>query len=408
MKAKHFSKNISAVKMSPIVKISELVREKAVTFKKSHGEDFVFFQRGEIGFPTPEYIGSALSKAVKDGHTRYPKSGGEPVLKEAIVRKLERVNGATGLGPENVLVTYGGQEALQLSFKLFEGGKGAGFGPCWSCVLENFVPYNDIDFQLVPLRRDFSVDWVALEDTLKTVDFFYLNSPQNPTGKVFTEAEVYKISDLCKKYGAYLISDEAYERIVYDGGSHFSSTAIDEPHIISCFTFSKAYAMTGWRVGYVVCRDPKIIQLGRLGDYSQTAGVVTFVQHAAAAALNDTVAEQKAISKMMEIYQWRRDLLFNQLNQLPGINVRKPEGAFYFFPDFSQVIPTGLSPERRSKFIFELLMSHGVAVVYGACFGAHFDTNVRISFSAADGRQIMSGVERIKTAMGGIGWKASA
>lgn len=408
IKSNRFSKNISAVKMSPIVKISELVKDKAQSFREEHGEDFVFFQRGEIGFSTPEYISGALTRALKEGHTRYPRSGGEPVLKEAIIRKLERVNGAKGIQPENVLVTYGGQEALQLSFKLFEGGKGAGFGPCWSCVLENFVPYNDIEFQMVPLRRDFSVDWRALEAVLKTVDFFYLNSPQNPTGKVFSEAEVYKISDMCKQFGVYLISDEAYERIVYDGKSHFSASAINEPHIISCFTFSKAYAMTGWRVGYVVCRDPKVVQLGRLGDYSQTAGVVTFVQHAAAAALNEVAAEQAAISKMMEVYQWRRDLLFNQLNSIEGLEVKKPEGAFYFFPNFDSMIPKGLDKKHREKYIFELLLSHGVAVVYGSCFGQHFDSHVRISFSATDGKQIMRGVERIKTATGGKAWRASA
>ncbi|MEM0999408.1 MAG: aminotransferase class I/II-fold pyridoxal phosphate-dependent enzyme [Bacteroidota bacterium] len=408
MNPKQFSKNISAVKLSPIVKISELVREKAPGYRASTGQDFIYFQRGEIGFNTPEYIIEAAARALREGHTRYPKSGGEPVLKEAIIGKLARLNDAHGLRPENVFVTYGGQEALQLSFKLFEGGKGAGFSPCWSCVLENFVPYNDIEFTLIPLKSDFSVDWTQLETVLRRVDFFYFNNPQNPTGKVFSEAEVRKIAELCGRHGVYLIADEAYERVTFDGRTHFSAASLEQDFIITCFTFSKAYAMTGWRVGYVVCRDPQIIQLGRLGDYSQTAGVVTFVQHAAAYALNEAEEEARVFSEMMAIYDERRALLIKLLGKLDRITVEKPQGAFYVFPDFSALIPSAMPFEERKTYIFEHLLSHGVAVVYGACFGRHFVNNVRISFSTSNLEQIRTGVARIQLAIEALRSKACA
>ena len=395
----NFSKNISAVKLSPIVKITEMVRERSGAYKQETGEDFVFFQRGEIGFKTPSYIVNAVTKALEEGHTRYPKSGGELVLRSAIARKLERLNGASGLGPENVLVTYGGTEALQISFKLFEGKKGAGFGPCWTSILLNIVPINDIEFKLLPLNTDFSINWIELENTLKQVDFFYLNNPQNPTGKVFSKEEVMRISELCEKHGAYLISDEAYERIVYDGREHFSAASIKKPHIISCFTFSKAYAMTGWRIGYVVCHDPATIAVAKLGEHSQTAGVVTFIQHAAAYALDSVEEEQAAFWSMMKSYQERRNLIYDQLKNIPGVKLNRPEGAFYLFPDFSELIPKGLSRDAHQKYIFELLLSHGVAVVYGACFGSGFDNHVRISFSATDLGQISSGTQRIQQAI---------
>lgn len=398
--SKPFSDALLNLKMSPIVTISEQARQEAAQFKALTGKDFIYYQRGEIDFPTPDYITEAAKRALDAGLTKYPKSGGEPVLKNALVEKMARVNDAHNLTADHIVITYGGQEALELAFKLFEGRPGAGFAPCWSCVLENMVPYNRIDFREVPLNEDFSVNWDLLEDQLKQVAFFYLNTPQNPTGKVFSKAEITGISDLCEKYGVYLIGDEAYERIILEEGSYFSPAAIEKPHIISCYTFSKTYAMTGWRVGYIVCRDTKINQLIRLGNYSQTAGVVTFLQYAAAEAVLNVEAETEALTPMIEAYKRRRDLLFTELSKLPGIQVTKPEGAFYFFPNFTALIPAHLTGKERQHYVFEKLMAEGVAVVYGSCFGQYFTDNVRISYSCTDEAQILDSIERIKRAFG--------
>lgn len=384
--------------MSPIVSISEQVRQKAPGFKRETGQDFIYFQRGEIDFQTPDYIVQAAKRSMFAGRTKYPQSGGEPGLKEAIIEKMEQYNKADGLDPENVLVTYGGQEALQLAFKLFEGKKGAGFSPCWSCTLENFVPYNQVEFIEVPLNKDFSVQWEKLQDALKEVAFFYLNTPQNPTGKVFTKEEVLRISELCERFGVYLISDEAYERIVFDNLQYFSPASIQKPHIISCFTMSKAYAMTGWRIGYLICRDERIVNMLRLGDYSQTAGVVTFVQDAAAEALRNLDSEIQALTPMLNAYEERRDRLYELLNAIDGLKVEKPQGAFYFFPDCSALIPPGLSWQQQKLYIFNLLMDAGVAVVYGACFGNDFVNNIRISYSATNLEQIETGIARMQSA----------
>ncbi|MDH3198922.1 MAG: hypothetical protein OEO21_11855, partial [Candidatus Krumholzibacteria bacterium] len=142
--------------MSPIVSISEEARGRAAEFERA-GKRFVFFQRGEIDLPTPSYIVGALQEGLARGLTKYPKSGGEDFFKDAVIGKLRRDHGVTDVEREHVVATYGGQEGLELSFKLF--ARGAGFSPTWSCALENFVPYAGIDFAEVPLNADFAVDY---------------------------------------------------------------------------------------------------------------------------------------------------------------------------------------------------------------------------------------------------------
>ena len=395
-----FSDALTNIRMSPIVSISEEVRKRSPQFTESTGKKFVLFQRGEIDFPTPAYVVDAAKRALDKGLTKYPKSGGEDGFKDAIVAKLHDFNHAEGLTRDNIVVTYGGQEALELSFKLFAGRKGAGFAPTWSCALENFVPFAGIDFIEVPLRADFSVDMALLEKVVPEIAFFYLNTPQNPTGKLFTEEEVRTIVDLCARHGVYVISDEAYERIVYDGRKHFSPLSLPHDNIIGAYTLSKTYAMTGWRLGYLATRSKRIIELIRLGNYTQTAGVVTFLQQAGREALENRAEQDKAVAAMVAEFQGRRDALYDGLRSIKGVRVDKPHGAFYFFPDFSDLIPAGLEPRERSMYVYNKLMDRGVATVYGACFGKHFASNIRFSFSMTPAAEIKEGICRIKEVFG--------
>lgn len=389
-----FSTSMEHVRMSPIVSISELVRTKAIDFKQRTGKDFILFQRGEVDFPTPQYIKDAAKKALDENKTKYPLSGGETPFKEAILRKLHDINNASGLSLSHIVATYAGQEALQLSFNLFRGERGAGFSPCWSCALENFAPYTDVDFIGVPLRDDFSIDWARLEKTVKSgIRFFYFNSPHNPTGKVFTEEETRRITEMCHKNGVYLLADEAYERIVYDG-KHFSAAAIDLENIISCFTLSKTYAMTGWRLGYLVTRHPRIPSLVKLGNYSQTAGVTTFLQYAGKEALDNRAEDAKAVTAMVVEFKRRRDALYEGLCSI-GIDVQKPDGAFYMFPNFQK-----LNPGKGDKYIFDLLIENGIATVYGSCFGKGFDDHVRLSFSTTPVPVIEEALHRFRGLFG--------
>jgi aspartate aminotransferase len=389
------------IRLSPIVSISEEVRRKAPDFTAATGKEFILFQRGEIDFGTPQYIIDAAKKALDKGFTKYPKSGGEDILKDAIIHKLQSYNKVDGLKRENIVCTYGGQEALELAFRLFYGKKGAGFAPTWSCVLENFVPYTAVDFIEVPLEPDFSVNFEKLDATLRDCAFFYLNSPQNPTGKLFTRDEVEKIVEICRRYGVYLISDEAYEHIVYDGNVHYSPLSFPYEKTIGAFTFSKTYAMTGWRLGYLVTRDPAIAKIFTLADYTQTAGVVTFLQHAGAEALMNTAAGKEFLGKVAAEYQKRRDMLLEGLRAIPGIRVEKPEGAFYLFPNFTELIPSSLKGRDRDLFIFNKLMERGVATVHGSCFGKFFGDNLRFSFSMTPTDKIREGLNRIYEALAG-------
>jgi aspartate aminotransferase len=384
------------VRLSPIVAISEEVRKRSPQFTQETGKPFILFQRGEIDYPTPQFIIDAAKRALDGGFTKYPKSGGEDVLKDAILKKLREYNKADGLSRENIVCTYGGQEALQLAFTLFAGKRGAGFAPCWSCVLENFVPYAGVDFVEVPLEHDFSINTERLEAVLKDVSFFYLNSPHNPTGKLFSEEEIRTVVDLCTRHNVYVISDEAYERIVYEGRKFFSPTSLLQENILGAFTFSKSYSMTGWRLGYLVACDKQIAKLIRLGDYTQTAGVVTFLQHAGREALENSDAADKTLTEMRADYERRRDALFAGLSSIPGVEVTKPHGGFYMFPDFSQHIPKDLDKERRSRYMYEKLMDAGVATVYGSCFGHHFADNIRFSFSTTPLPAIEEGLGRIR------------
>ncbi|MHB9039071.1 MAG: pyridoxal phosphate-dependent aminotransferase [Melioribacteraceae bacterium] len=392
-----FSENLHNIRMSPIVSISEEVRKKATEYKSATGKDFILFQRGEIDFNTPQFIIDAAKRALDKGFTKYPKSGGEDIFKDAIIYKLDYSNHAKGFDRENIVCTDGGQEALELSFKLFEGKKGVGFAPCWSCVLENFVPYCATNFKQVPLEPDFSIDYDRLDKELEGAAFFYLNTPQNPTGKLFTKEEVTAIAELCLKHGAFLISDVAYEAIVFDNAKHFSPTSLEYDNIISTFTLSKSYAMTGWRLGYLVTRNKEITKILKLGNYTQTAGVTTFLQHAAAEALSNKTESEKAIANMVTEFQKRRDVFYDGLTKIEGMKVTKPAGGFYLFPNFSSFIPANLNTNDRKVYIYNLLFKEGVASVYGSCFGDYFIDNVRFSFSTTPISIIEEGLERMKT-----------
>lgn len=391
-----FNPEIENIRMSPIVTISEEVRKKSPIFKEKTGKEFILFQRGEIDFPTPEYIRNAAKKALDDGFTKYPKSGGENALKEAILRKLEKFNKAKNLNVDNIVCTYGGQEALELSFKLFNGKKGAGFAPTWSVILENFIPFSNINFTEIPLRNDFSVDFDAIEKVAKNISFFYLNTPQNPTGKLFTEEEVTKIVEICFKNNVFVISDEAYEKITFEGKKHFSPTSLEYDNIISTFTFSKTYSMTGWRLGYLVTRNKRIPKLLTMGNYTQTAGVTTFIQYAGKEALDNVKAEEIAVTKMVNEFENRRNLLYDGFKSIDGIYITKPDGAFYLFPNFSNFIPNNIKDGERNTYIYNKLLEIGIASVYGACFGHHFNDNIRFSFSTTPSNLIKEGIVRMK------------
>lgn len=388
------------IQISPIVRISEEVRDKRAQFEQSQGKPFLLFQRGEIDFDTPEEIRCAIKTDLDGGKTKYPKAGGEPEPKQSLLEKLSDLNEINRLGPDNLVLTYGGQEALQLSIQLFEGKRMCGFSPIWSVLLENFVPYSGISFQEIPFKQDFSLDSLTLEKTLKETDVFYLNNPHNPTGKVFSREELSEIGGLCKKYGVFIISDEAYEHIIFDQKRHISLASLPElqdyADIITCFTFSKSFAMTGLRLGYAVTRNLTAADLIKKADYTQTAGVTTPVQAAALPAFSSELMSQ--VQQRTNELQQRRDVLYQGLKQISGLEVVKPDGGFYFYPHFTHYIPQELEGKERDWHIYKLFMKNGIAIVPGCCFSkqGHFLDSARLSFSTTPVEKIKEGTERMK------------
>ena len=386
-----FFQPLQNIQISPIVKIAERARQVESAYEQKTGKKFIHLERGELNLPTPQLLINDIKTALEQGKTKYPKSGGELPLKESICRKLQTMNGIDYISSKDIIITAGGQEALNIAFNLFANQKGAGFSPIWSVAVENFVPYANIEFAEVKMNDDFSIDWNELEKVMPTIKFFYFNNPQNPTGKVFTYDEISHIVKLCKKYDVFIISDEAYEDIIFDGKKHVSTMSVDEAkdykNIISAFTFSKPFSATGIRVGYILTQNEVVLKIVNGVQYTHTAGVPTFLQYGLVNFLDVDLNPQHIE------FQQRRDLFYEGLKDIKGMTVAKPEGAFYFYPDVSE----GMK-KYPGKEVLDVLLDHGISVVPGSGFTkhGHFLNNMRISYSAVNQEEISMAVERFK------------
>ncbi len=389
---KRFHPSINRIGLSGIVKISQRARELKLEYEKRTGQPFIFFQRGELDLQMPEYVKQALKDSLDIKiRTNYPKSGGEDILKDAIISYHGELG--TTLSKDNVSVTYGGQGGLQISLSLFRGSKGLSFNPCWSPILQSIGPYTETDFDFVDLyEKDGKMIFNEneLEQKLRGVDVFYFNNPHNPTGKVFSMEEVERIDFLCRKHDVFLLSDEPYRDIVFDGKKHFSVADLKNPDAVTSFTFSKSFAATGLRIGYVVSKDPKIIEAISRVDYTQTAGVHTPTQYAFAEALSNKPEREKWLNSCKEEFQARRDIMYNTLSPILG-NTPKPEGAFYFFPDLRKFFPYSTNVDEE---MLELLLINGVAIVPGSEFGKGNEGRARLSYSGTNRELTRIGSER--------------
>lgn len=393
------SSSFRNIGLSQIVAISEQARVLAPDFESRTNKPFIYFQRGEVGYPAPSFLAEAFAEAFAKGATKYPKSGGEPYFKDAVIKEME-ASGVQGIDRDNIVATYGGQEGLQLVFSMFRGATVAGFTPCWSCMFDNLMPYTDCKFLPVPLNEEdgWSIDWDLLESTIQNADIFYFNSPHNPTGRVFTSGEIVILSHLCARYGVLLVCDDAYKELIYDNGTigHYSplyDRAFE--NIVVVNTFSKSLAATGLRIGYAVSRRKDLIERMTLGDYSQTAGVSTPTQYAVSKALVHP-DRKKWLATFKTEMESRANVLAENLDLVFMSGQKKPQGAFYLFCP----VPSTL----REEHFVSRLMSAGIAVVPGSAFGT--EGYVRLSFSTLSSAMVEKGAKRFsevyKNAMGGL------
>jgi aspartate aminotransferase len=371
--------------VAPSMTLAIAAKAKAL---KADGVDICSFSAGEPDFDTPDHIKAAAEQALTQGKTRYGPAAGEPQLKAAIARKLQ-IDNNLNFSPEQIIVTNGGKQSLyNLMQVLIDPGDEVIIpAPYWLSYPDMVRLAGGMPVILpTTAATNFKISAEQLRSAITPrTKLFVLNSPSNPTGMVYTPQEVRALAQVIVEEDILVVSDEIYEKILYDDLEHLSigsiGPAIFERTIISN-GFAKAYSMTGWRIGYLAGPMPLIKAATTLQSQS-TSNVCTFAQYGAIAALE---APQACVETMRQAFAQRREILFDGLNQIPGLTCTKPDGAFYMFVNISKL---GLG---SSEFCNQLLDRHQVAVVPGIAFGA--DDSIRLSY-ATDVGTIEKGLERL-------------
>ncbi|WP_413200696.1 pyridoxal phosphate-dependent aminotransferase [Nostoc piscinale] len=375
---------VSQVK--PSLTLAIAAKAKAM---KAEGIDVCSFSAGEPDFDTPAHIKAAAAKALAEGKTKYGPAPGEPKLREAIAQKLKSDNGLD-YKAENVIVTNGGKHSLyNLILSLIDPGDEVIIpAPYWLSYPEMVTLAGGVS---VIVNTDASTGYKITPEQLRQAitpktKLFVLNSPSNPTGMVYTPEEIKALAQVIVDADIYVVSDEIYEKILYDGAEHISIGSLGKEIFERTFIsngFAKAYSMTGWRLGYLA-GPVEIIKAANSIQGHSTSNVCTFAQYGAIAALEES---QDCVAEMLQAFTKRRQVMLERINAIPGLYCPKPDGAFYLFPDISK---TGL---KSLEFCDALIEEHQVAVIPGIAFGA--DNNIRLSY-ATDLATIEKGLDRLE------------
>lgn len=361
---------LTEVGFSDIVKLRNRVMQL-----REQGATVYQFEGGEPFMPTPDAIKEAMTRALAENKTRYAPSSGIPELREAIGEKL-RTRNQIPAQTKDVIVVNGGMQALFGAFQsvVNPDDEVLLFSPYWTPI-KDLVAHCQGHSVLVPTheaRENGFAQTLARYATERTKAIYY-NTPQNPNGVVLTPDEAKAVATFVQERDLVVIADEAYEDLIYDG-EHFSIASLDGmlERTITCFTFSKSYAMTGWRLGYAVATEPWMTGLKKAVLYSSN-GVSTPTQWAGVAALN---MDPTLLDQARDEYRKRRDLLLSGLNEL-GLTCASPAGAFYAFPDVSLI-------HRDSREAADILLNRAqVAAVPGIVFGVDGESHLRFSFSTS-------------------------
>ncbi|TRT81328.1 MAG: pyridoxal phosphate-dependent aminotransferase [Microcystis flos-aquae Ma_QC_C_20070823_S18] len=360
---------------------------------KKNGEDVCSFSAGEPDFDTPIHIKAAAKKALDEGKTRYGPAAGEPGLRKAIAEKLLRDN-QLAYNADNIIVTNGGKQSLyNLIMALIEAGDEVIIpAPYWLSYPEMVTLAGGTSVIVnTSLENHYKITPEQLEAAITPkTKLFVLNSPSNPTGIVYTPEEIAALAKIVVEKDILVVSDEIYEKILYDGAIHRSIASfgpeIFQRSIVSN-GFAKAFSMTGWRLGYIAGPVEIVEAMTNIQGHS-TSNVCTFAQYGAIAALE---SPQDCIEEMVKAFSERRQYILERVRAIPGLNCPTPNGAFYVFIDISQ---TGL---KSRDFCQKLLKTQKVAAIPGIAFGA--DDCIRLSY-ATDLKTIEKGFDRIDKFIG--------
>lgn len=393
---KQLSDLVSSIQESKTLAITSLVKKL-----KAEGKNVLSFSAGEPDFPTPGFIKEAAIKAINNNFTSYTPNEGYPDLIKTIIKKFKEDNNLE-FNPENILVSSGAKHSLYniLQAVCNPGDEVIFQSPYWvsypemvklagakSVVIDAGV---ETGYKILPRDLDKAI-------TEKTKVFLF-NSPSNPTGAVYSKKEILALAEILKGKDIFILSDEIYEKILFDGEEHFSIGTIEflKDNSITVNGVSKAYAMTGWRIGYA--GGPKnIIKLARNLQSHSTSNAASISQAAAQAALS---RHSEEINEMVKEFKKRRNYIVSELNKIEGIKCSMPKGAFYVFYDVSSYYGkniNGIDIKDSTSFCNYILSGQNVGLVPGIAFGN--DNCVRMSY-ACSLEQIEDGIRRLHKALG--------
>ena len=376
------SNNLKRIKPSPTIAVTQKAKEL-----KASGKDIIGLGAGEPDFDTPDNIKQAAIKAIKDGDTKYTAVDGTPTLKNAIIKKFKRENNLD-YHIEQITVGTGGKQVIYnaMMATLNNGDEVIIPAPYW-------VSYPDIVLLAggTPIilecneKQGFKIDPKKLEKSItKKTKWLILNSPSNPTGACYSESDIKEIGKILEKHPhIFILSDDIYEHVTYGNFKFFTIAQINnlKERVLTMNGVSKAYSMTGWRIGYAAGPKDIIKAIAKIQSQS-TTNPSSISQAAAVEALN---GEQNFIKERAKSFQERRDFVVSALNAIDGLECLNPDGAFYVFPSCKGLIgkkdSNGKEIKKDTDFVQSLLEHNGIAVVQGSAFG--LEGFFRISYATS-------------------------
>lgn len=372
---------IHSLEESATLGVSKKVRELTAA-----GKDVIGLTLGEPDFDTPAHIRAAAKQALDDGYTHYPPVNGIPELRSAIAAKLKRENGLH-YEAKHILVSTGAKQSLYnvVVALLNPGDEMIVPAPYW---VSYAAMTHLAQAQLVPVMTDIQSGYKMTPEQLEAAitpntKLLLLNSPSNPTGSMYSKKELAGLVEVLERHPhIYLIADEIYEHLTY-GEAHYSLGRFESifDRVITVNGFSKGYAMTGWRLGYIAA-PMAVVDMAEKLQGQVTSGANSFAQKGAVAALEGGLETTYA---MRDAFRVRRDSLYEKLKNIEGLDVNLPDGAFYFYPDAKNFMglttPQGTKINNIEELCFHLLDNVGLAVIPGNAFGT--DTHIRISYAYA-------------------------
>ncbi len=377
---------LSRIKPSATIAVTQMAREL-----KAQGKDVISLSVGEPDFDTPQNIKDAAVAAIARGETKYTPVAGIPELRKAIADKFKRENGLD-YKPEQVIVGTGGKQILFNAFMatINPGDEVVIPAPFWVSYPEMIALCGGTPVYVeTTIENNFKLTAEQLDKAITPkTKWFMFNSPSNPSGAAYSKEELKALTDVLLKHPhVWVLTDDMYEHLVFGDFVYYTPAQVEPKLYDRTLTMngvSKAYAMTGWRIGYAAGPLPLIKAMDMIQG-QQTSGACSVAQWAAVEALN---GPQDFITESKKAFEERRDLVVSMLNQASGIVCPKPEGAFYVYPSCAALIgktaPSGKVIETDEDFVMELLATEGVATVHGSSFG--LGPNFRVSYATSNAK----------------------